>query len=67
MVSGDFDPAVVRNKIVLIGTTASGEIDAWPIPASAGKIPGVFIHAVAMETILKQWYLVDAGPGVLVP
>jgi adenylate cyclase len=66
VVSGDFDPAMVKNKIVLIGTTASGEIDSWAIPGSAGKIPGVFVHAAAMETILKQWYLADTGPGILV-
>ncbi|MFC2024184.1 CHASE2 domain-containing protein [Chloroflexota bacterium] len=65
VIRGDFDPSVVKNKIVLIGMTAAGEIDTWAIPTSTGKVPGVFIHAAAMETILKEWFLVEAGLGIL--
>jgi adenylate cyclase len=66
VIKGNFDPSVVKNKVVLIGMTATGEADTWAIPASAKKVPGVFIHAAAMETILKQWFLVEAGLGTLV-
>ena len=60
IITGDFDPALVKNKIVLIGLTATGDQDTWAIPTSASKIPGVYIHAAAMETILNQWFLVEA-------
>ncbi len=65
-IRGDFDPSVVKNKIVLIGMVATGEVDTWAIPASAGKVPGVFIHAAAMETILKEWFLAEADLGILI-
>jgi adenylate cyclase len=61
VISGDFDPAVVDNKIVLIGMTATGELDTWAVPTSASKIPGIFIHAGAMDTILTQRFLIEPG------
>jgi len=64
VISGDFDQSIVENKIVLIGMTATGETDAWAIPTSAGKVPGVFIHAGAMDTILTQRFLTE--PGILI-
>jgi adenylate cyclase len=64
IISGDFDPSLVDNKIVLIGMTATGELDAWAIPTSASKIPGVFIHAGAMDTILRERFLRE--PGILI-
>jgi len=64
VISGDFDPSLVENKIVLIGMTATGETDAWAIPTSAGKVPGVFIHAGAMDTILTGRFLRE--PGILI-
>ena len=65
VIEGNFDPSVVRNKIVLIGMTATGEVDAWKVPTSAGKIPGVYIHADAMDTILNERYLTEAGTGIM--
>jgi len=61
IISGDFDPSLVDNKIVLIGMTATGELDSWAVPTSASKIPGVFIHAGAMDTILTQRFLREPG------
>jgi adenylate cyclase len=62
VISGDFDPSLVKNKIVLIGMTATGEPDTWLVPTSASKIPGVFIHAGAMDTILTARFLTEPGP-----
>lgn len=64
IISGNFDSSLVKNKIVLIGMTATGEPDAWAIPTSASKIPGVFIHAAAMDTILTARFL--RGPSSIV-
>jgi adenylate cyclase len=61
VVSGNFDPAVVKNKVVVIGMTATGELDTWAIPTSAEKVPGVFIQAAAMDTILRSQLLADTG------
>ena len=64
IISGNFDPLLVKNKIVLIGMTATGEPDTWAVPNSASKIPGVFIHAGAMDTILTQRFLRE--PGIII-
>jgi len=61
IISGDFDQSLVDNKIVLIGMTATGELDSWAVPTSASKIPGVFVHAGAMDTILTQRFLREPG------
>jgi adenylate cyclase len=66
VISGDFDPSVVKNKIVLIGMTATGELDTWAVPTSANKVSGVLIHAAAMDTILTQRFLVETGTGFTV-
>jgi adenylate cyclase len=59
-ITGQFDASLVRNRMVLVGMTATGEIDAWQTTVSQGKLPGVFVHAAAMDTILRQRYLVEA-------
>jgi len=64
IISGNFDSSLVKNKIVLIGMTATGELDTFSVPTSASKIPGVFIHAGAMDTILTQRFLRE--PGILI-
>jgi adenylate cyclase len=61
VISGNFDQSLVKSKIVLIGMTATGELDAWAVPTSASKIPGVYIHAGAMDTILTQRFLREPG------
>jgi adenylate cyclase len=62
VINGDFDPSVVKNKIVVIGMTATGELDTWEIPTSSEKLPGVFIQAAAMDTILRSNFLSEIGP-----
>jgi adenylate cyclase len=57
VISDDFDPALVKNKIVVIGMTASGDLDSWNVPTSFNKVPGVYIHAAVLDTILTGEYL----------
>jgi adenylate cyclase len=64
VIRGDFDPSLVKNKVVLIGMTATAEPDTWAIPASATRVPGVFIHAAAMDTILTQRFLIESGTTI---
>jgi len=61
IISGDFDPSLVNNKIVLIGMTATGEPDTWAIPTAVSNVPGVLIHAGAIDTILTERFLVESG------
>lgn len=63
VISGNFDPSMVKNKIALVGMTATGESDAWAVPTSASKMPGVLIQAAAVDTILRQRFLTEAGTG----
>ena len=64
IIQGEFDPSFVKNKIVLVGMTATGELDTWAVPTLANKVPGVFIHAAAMDTILRQQFLQETGIGI---
>jgi adenylate cyclase len=65
IIRGNYDSTMVKNKIVLIGITASGEVDSWAVPTSVSKLPGVFIHAAAIETIFKEQFLVSVDDGVI--
>jgi adenylate cyclase len=62
VIRGDFDPSIVRNKIAVIGMTATGEYDTWEIPTSSEKVPGVYIQAAAMDAILRSKFLTETGP-----
>jgi len=61
VIDGTFDADLVKFKIVLVGMTATGEPDAWVTPMSAEKMYGVEVHANAMDTILRQRFMVEAG------
>ena len=60
-IRGDFDPSIVKNKIVVIGMTATGGLDAWEIPTVSEKVPGVYIQAAAMDTVLRSNFLTEVG------
>ncbi|MBV9554832.1 MAG: adenylate/guanylate cyclase domain-containing protein [Alphaproteobacteria bacterium] len=65
ILSGDFDPALVKDHIVLIGTSAAGVVnDLQATPVAAG-VPGVEVHAQLLEQILGGIYLArpDWGKG----
>ena len=66
IISGNFDPLLVKGKVVIIGMTATGELDTWPIPNTASKVPGIYIHAAAMDTILQQNFLRPVGMGITI-
>jgi adenylate cyclase len=65
ILSGDFDPALIKDHIVLIGTSAAGVVnDLQATPIAAG-VPGVEIHAQLLEQILEGVFLdrPDWGKG----
>jgi len=56
------DPAVFQDKIILVGTTASGLHDVFQTPfGSAGAMPGMQIHASVVDSILNRSFLRPAG------
>ncbi|MDD5287802.1 MAG: CHASE2 domain-containing protein [Dehalococcoidales bacterium] len=63
IISGDFDPQAVANKIVLIGMVATGELDKWAVPTSSGQVPGVFIQAATVDNIMRQQFVTGVGTG----
>ena len=64
IIDGSFDPELVKFKMVLVGMTATGEPDAWVTPMSPTKMYGVEIHANALNTILNQRFITEAGAGM---
>jgi adenylate cyclase len=61
VISGDFDAAVVRNKVVLVGETASGTFDRHQTPVSSASLPGLYLHANALDTLLRGRWLQEVG------
>ncbi len=52
VLSGKFDPGLFKDKNVLIGVTSSTLGDRWTVPVH-GRIPGLYIQAVASETLRR--------------
>lgn len=54
VVQGDVDPKIFEGKIVLVGATTVALHDVFPTPFErGGKMPGVEIHASAIETLIR--------------
>src|SRR5574341_2198015 len=51
---GEIEPAAFQGKIVLVGPTSKVLHDLFPTPfARGGEMPGVEIHANALETLVR--------------
>ena len=48
------DPALFRDRIVFVGTTASGLFDVFETPFSNGRMPGINIHAAVADDVLSE-------------
>lgn len=58
VLSGDIDPEQLTNKILLIGASAQGLMDLRFSPLG-GIIPGIDVHAQALEQILANQLLIQ--------
>ncbi|MCG8380510.1 MAG: adenylate/guanylate cyclase domain-containing protein [Proteobacteria bacterium] len=56
VIKGDFNPAELENKIVLIGTSAAGLLDIRNIPYDS-VFPGVEVHANVIDNIIVGDFL----------
>jgi len=61
VISGDFEPGAVRNKVVLVGETASGTGDRHQTPVGSAPLPGLYLHANALDTLLRGRFLQEVG------
>ena len=61
VINGTFDYDLVRNKIVLVGQTAAGTGDFHHTPVAATPLSGVYLHANALDTLLRGRFLREAG------
>jgi len=59
----EVDPALFRDKVVLIGATASGMGDTFLTPMGVMK-SGVELHAIALHTILEANFLQPVPPAI---
>jgi adenylate cyclase len=61
-----FPAGTFRDKIVLVGASATGIGDLRATPYGSLDFPGVEIHANLIDNILNQRYLVRGAPQVLI-
>lgn len=52
-----YDPVLVKDKIILIGSTATALYDKFNTPR--GIQDGIFVHANMINTVLNQKYIVE--------
>jgi len=63
----NFDSTIFKDKIVLVGATAPNLHDEYSTPISKNQfMPGVFIHANIIGTILQNSYLHPVASGWIV-
>lgn len=60
-----FSPGTFKDKIVLIGASATGIGDLRATPFGGIDFPGVEIHANLIDNILNQQFMVHRAPQVL--
>ncbi len=67
VLNGTLDPKKVAGKIVFIGATdpLSGDVRLAPTNKSS-RLPGVFLHANAANTMLTGTYLVETSTGTTI-
>ena len=65
IIHGRLDPAVFRDKIVLVGATATGIYDLRVTPFST-VYPGVEIHATVIDNILHEDFIKRPGWAVII-
>jgi CHASE2 domain-containing sensor protein/signal transduction histidine kinase len=66
VVAGEVPADTLRGRIVLVGVTASGLYDrfATPVSGDLGPLPGVYIHASILDTLLTG-RAIDPVPAFL--
>jgi len=63
VLQGKFPPDAFKDRVVLIGQTALGQINADLITTPLGQMFGVLVQATAIDNLLKNQVLTREGPG----
>lgn len=58
------DPAVFRDKVVFVGTSAAGLGDIYTTPMGGGGTPGVLLHATLADNVLGGRFAARAPAGI---
>jgi adenylate cyclase len=58
------DPSLFRDRIVFVGTTASGLYDVFETPFSNGRMPGINSHAAVADDVLSNRFIEEATAQV---
>jgi CHASE2 domain-containing sensor protein/signal transduction histidine kinase len=55
VLAGHVPPERLRGRVAIIGVTASGLYDrfATPLSGTLGPLPGVYVHAIVLDTLLN--------------
>jgi adenylate cyclase len=65
-VKPEIDPALFKDKIVFIGTSASGTADVFQTPLGERRIPGIQLHASMADSLLSNRFIRIAPDGTRV-
>ncbi|HZZ11052.1 MAG TPA: CHASE2 domain-containing protein [Paraburkholderia sp.] len=67
VLAGDVPAAQLRGRLVLVGVTASGVYPRFTTPVSGalGPMPGIYLHADVLDTLLTGREIDSAGPWML--
>ncbi|HKW01084.1 MAG TPA: adenylate/guanylate cyclase domain-containing protein [Vicinamibacterales bacterium] len=57
------DPAVFRDKVVFVGTSAAGLQDIFASPLGGAGLPGVQIQATVADSVLSNRFIARASRG----
>jgi len=60
---GEVPPELLRGKIIMVGSTAKGSGDQYPVPG--GAMPGVEILSNVIDALMEQRSISEATPGVV--
>ncbi|WP_028231774.1 CHASE2 domain-containing protein [Paraburkholderia mimosarum] len=68
VLEGRVPPEQLRGRVAVVGVTASGLYDrfATPLSGTLGPLPGVYIHAVVLDTLLNGTAIQPVAPLAVV-
>ena len=68
VLEGRVPPEQLRGRVVIVGVTASGLYDrfATPLSGTLGPLPGVYVHAIVLDTLLNGTAIQPAPPIMVV-
>ncbi|MEX3950550.1 CHASE2 domain-containing protein [Paraburkholderia sp. EG287B] len=68
VLDGRVPPEQLRGRVAIVGVTASGLYDrfATPLSGTLGPLPGVYIHAIVLDTLLNGGAIQPVPPVMVV-